>query len=114
MLDRHYENYETSIFDHGNDPIVADAITPENRTILRQSMAMAARIMATNNALAQVSQHPSLTVSAEPAQVADGRAVELDSPDRRSHLRLARRLSCRSSLSRLTRAPPRASRRRAR
>ena len=66
------------------------------------------------DALAQIAQHAPLAVQAELAQVADGRAIELDPPDRRSHQRFVRLLRSRSRLSSLTRGPPRPRRRRAR
>jgi hypothetical protein len=77
-------------------------------------MAEATWIIAAGNALSQVAKDQPLGVCSELAKVAGGGAIELDPPNPRRHQRAARFLACRSRLSRVTRGPPRASRRRAR
>ncbi len=114
MPDGHDQHYETVVLDGGDDPVIADAVAPEPLAVSGQRMAKATWILAAGDALAQIAQDASLPVSTEFAQVVNGCAMKLDPPDRRGYPRFVRLLRRCSRLSRLTRGPPRAKRRRAR
>ena len=76
MLDHHHhhQHHKTIILNSRDDSIFADAITPKSLAITGQGAA--------DNAFAQVAQHSRLALSPKLAEVANGRAMKLDPPDR--------------------------------
>src|SRR5262245_43560213 len=70
--DRQRQHYEPVVLDGGDDSVVADKGAPKPCAVAGQRIAVAARVLAAGDALAQIAQHPPLAVHAELAQLARG------------------------------------------
>lgn len=114
MADGYDYDHESIVLNCRNDPIVADAVAPKTLPVAGEGMAEPARIIAVDNTFAQKAQYARFRLDTQLAKLARRGAVEFDTPSWRSHQSFVRFLRSRSSVSRLTRGPPRASRRRAR
>jgi hypothetical protein len=74
------EDDEALILDRGNDPKVANAVTPQSLEIARECVPKAARVFVGSDPFPQITQDLTLSLNVEPAQIARGVTVEFDAP----------------------------------
>jgi hypothetical protein len=80
--DGDHEHDEAIVLNRGDDPEIADAISPKTLQIVCQRVSETARVLVGRNSLTQIAENLSLGLNVKFTQIARGVPVEFNAPGR--------------------------------